>query len=304
MSQFDHLDLDGHLLQLLVAVQEEQSVTRAALRLGVTQSAVSHGLDKLRSITGDALFIRSGRGITPTSSAELMCERARELLNGLQGFCTAAGFDPARIQQRYTIAANDLQRDLLLPPLLRQLCSQAPGLSFRIISSGAPGPQMLREGPCQLIITPRPPDAADILQQRLFEDRYALYYDPAQRQPPSDLNQYLEADHVSVTYDPGRKLDIDEWMIGQGVQRRMVATVPGFAAMGALLRGSRWIATAPSRLAQLSLHALATAPVPVRTPIMPMYMVWHQRTQDDPVQAWIRRELLQLTQQLVTPLQD
>lgn len=301
MSPVDHLDLDGHLLQLLVAVQEEQSVTRAAQRLGVTQSAVSHGLDRLRAITGDALFVRAGRGIVPTSKADLMAERARALLAGLQAFGTAAGFDPARLDQSFTLAANDLQRDLLLPPLLRRLRRRAPGLSFRIVASGAPGPQMLREGPCQLIITPRPPDAADIVQQRLFEDRYAVYYDAARRAAPATLAQYLAADHVSVAYDPGRTLDIDQWLLAQGVQRRMAATVPGFAALGALLRGGDWIATAPARLAGLSLHALATAPVPIATPPLPMYMVWHRRAQGDPVHAWIRRELLGLVPEIVVP---
>ena len=69
MSDFDHFDLDGHSLRLLVAVVEEGAVTRAAWRLGVTQSAVSHGLDKLRAIVGDPLFVRSGRGIVPTARA-------------------------------------------------------------------------------------------------------------------------------------------------------------------------------------------------------------------------------------------
>lgn len=65
----DPLDLDGHALQLLLAVHEEGSVTRAAQRLGLTQSAVSHALDKLRALTGDALFVRSGRGIVATAQA-------------------------------------------------------------------------------------------------------------------------------------------------------------------------------------------------------------------------------------------
>ncbi len=72
MSDPDHLDLDGHLLQLLVAVIDEGSITRAAQRLGVTQSAVSHLLDKLRAIVGDPLFVKSGRGIAPTERAQLL----------------------------------------------------------------------------------------------------------------------------------------------------------------------------------------------------------------------------------------
>jgi DNA-binding transcriptional LysR family regulator len=80
----DHRDLDGRLLELLVAVFEEGSITRAAARLGVTQSAVSHLLDKLRGITGDALFVKSGRGIVATVRAEVLAGQAREVLDQLR----------------------------------------------------------------------------------------------------------------------------------------------------------------------------------------------------------------------------
>lgn len=91
MSNFDHLNIDGHLLNTLVAVVEAGSVTAAAQRLGVTQSAVSHLIDKLRQITGDPLFVKSGRGIVATACAEDLAVRARELLFQLQGFAHAAG---------------------------------------------------------------------------------------------------------------------------------------------------------------------------------------------------------------------
>ena len=139
MSRFDHSDLDGHLLTLLVAVVEERSVTRAAQRLGVSQSAVSHLLDKLRAIVGDPLVV----------------------------------------------AANDLQRDLLMPGLLRQLQAAAPGASLQVIPSGVPGAELLRDAQCQLLLTPRPPAAADLVQKRLFTDRYAVFYDPACRPAPA-----------------------------------------------------------------------------------------------------------------------
>ena len=106
MSKFDHSDLDGHLLQLLVAVVETGSVTGAAQRLGVTQSAVSHLLDKLRAITGDPLFVKCGRGIVATARAEELAAQARGLLRQLQHFAHSGEFDPARWQTTFTIAAN------------------------------------------------------------------------------------------------------------------------------------------------------------------------------------------------------
>jgi DNA-binding transcriptional LysR family regulator len=118
MSKFDWSDLDVHLLKLLVAVVEVGSITGAAQRLGVTQSAVSHLLDKLRAITGDPLFVKSGRGIVATARAEALAAQARELLGALERFARSGEFDPARWHATFTIAANDFQRDLLLPALM------------------------------------------------------------------------------------------------------------------------------------------------------------------------------------------
>jgi len=141
------------------------------------------------------------------------------------------------------------------------------------------------------VISPRPPEGGDIFQKRLFEDRYRVFYDPAQRAAPAGLDDYLAADHVTVVYHPRRALDIDEWMRAQGVRRRIVATVPAMGGLAAMLSGSDCLATAPSLLGQESLRGLADAPVPLDTPGMPMYMVWHRRHHADPVQRWLRDEL-------------
>jgi DNA-binding transcriptional LysR family regulator len=291
MSRFDHCDLDGHLLALLVAVSEEGSMTAAAARLGVTQSAVSHGLDKLRTIVGDPLFLRSGRGICATARAEALLPRARALLESMRGFVTDGGFDPARFVGRVTLAANDLQRELLLPAVLRSLREQAPGLVLRIIPSGVPTAEMLRDGRCQALISPRPPDAGDLVQKRLFEDRYVVYYDPAIRAAPADLAEYLAADHVTVAYDPQRMLDIDQALAERGVQRRFVVTVPGMAALAAFVRGSPRLATAPALLRGPLMQGLAHAEPPLPCPTLPMFLVWHARHQADALHAWLRRTI-------------
>lgn len=289
MSRFDHLDLDGHALELLLAVAEEGSVTRAAQRLGLTQSAVSHGLDKLRAIAGDALFVRSGRGIVATAQAEALVQRARTLLDGMRAFSQAAGFDPARWHGCVTVAANDLQRDLLLPALLRRLRADSTGVTLRVIPSGAPQPALLRDSDCDLVITPRPPEAADIVHKRLFEDRYVVFFDAAARTAPATRADYLAAEHVSVRYEDRRTLDIDAWLAEHDLPRTIVATVPGFAGIAALLRGGPWLATLPALLAHGVLRGLASAPAPFPTPPMPMYLVWHVRRQDDPAHRWLRR---------------
>lgn len=301
MSKFDWSDLDANLLRLLVTVVEAGSVTGAAQRLGVTQSAVSHLLDKLREIVGDPLFVKSGRGIVATARAEALAPQARELLAALERFAMSGAFDPARWETTFTIAANDFQRDVLLPSLMARLRQAAPGLSLRVIPSDVPSLEMLRHEHCQLVISPRPPDGADIVQKRLFEDEYRVFYDPAVRQAPRDASEYLAADHATVVYEPRRSLDLDQWLAAKGVQRRFRVMVPGFAGLPSFLQGSDLLATAPGLLRLHLLRGLASAPVPVPCPAMPMYLIWHMRHQHDPAHRWLRGELEALVPQAVSP---
>jgi DNA-binding transcriptional LysR family regulator len=292
MSAIDHSDIDGRLLQLLLAVTEERSVTRAAARLDVTQSAVSHQLDRLRAITGDPLFVKSGRGIVPTARAEALAQQARRLLDDLRAFAAGGSFDPAGFEGTVTIAANDLQRDLLLPLLLRHARIRAPKLALRIVPSGVPSAEMLRDGGCALALTPRPPDAADLVQRRLFDDRYLVYHDAAARKPPKTPDDYLQAEHLVVHHETRGRLDIDRFIDDRGMRRCVAATVAGFSGVAPFLRGSTFLATLPGLLRASLLRGFATVEPPFPCPPMPMFMVWHQRHQADAMHQWLREELL------------
>ncbi len=295
MNNFDWTDLDAQLLRSLVAVLEHGSVTRAAHALGLTQSAVSHQLDKLRAITDDALFVKSGRGIVATARALALGDPARSLLRGMERFAHAGTFDPLRWQATVTIAANDFQREVLLPALVARLRTLAPEVNLRIIPSDVPSLDLLRERHCDLAISPRPPDGTDILQQRLFVDEYRVYFDPAMRSTPTTLADYEAADHITVVYAPRRNLQVDMDLAAAGVRRRFAVQVPGFSALPAFLTGSNLLATAPSLLAQGFMRSFANAPVPApRCPKLPMYMIWHRQHHDDAAHRWLREHLLQV----------
>jgi len=292
MSDFDWSDLDAHLLQLLVAVVDAGSITGAAQALGVTQSAVSHQLDKLRTITADPLFVKSGRGIVATARAIALAKQARALLRLMQAFAQTGPFDPARWRATVTIAANDFQREVLLPPLSRTLREQAPDVALRIIPSDVPSLEMLRDDGCDLAISPRPPEGSDIVQKRIFEDRYCVYYDASTRAAPTTLADYLAAAHATVVYAPRRPLHLDSVLEGQGVQRRFAVMVPGFAALPSFIRGTPLLATAPSLLQHHFLGGLSTCEVPVPCPTLPMYLIWHRRHHDDAAHRWLRECLV------------
>lgn len=293
MKYFDHLDLDGHALKLLVTILDSGSITRAAQALGVTQSAVSHQVDRLRAITGDALFVKSGRGIVPTARAQALATEARQLLGQMQAFVHRNALDPTRLSECFTVAANDLQRDLLLPGLLQRLQTQAPQLRLRVIDSDIPSADLLRAQDCTLVISPRPPDATDIVHRRLFTDRYRVFYDTSQRPAPTAKKAYVNGRHVTLTYADGRRLDIDDQLERQGVNRTIDVSVSSFAAMAAFVRGTDRMATLPGRFRQGVMQGLSDVAVPFPTPDMPMYAIWHVRHQDDPVHQWLRQCLLE-----------
>ncbi|MCX7962314.1 MAG: LysR family transcriptional regulator [Burkholderiales bacterium] len=297
MNDFDHRDLDGRLLEALVAVCEERSITRAAERLQVTQSAVSHSLARLRAILDDPLVVKCGRGIAPTARAEALAARARGVLEALRAIAAPERFDPARVRETITIAANDLQRDLLLPPLLRRLRARAPHLVLRVVPSAVPSAEMLRERHWHLAISPRPPASDEIVQKRLFADRYRVFYDARVREPPRDLAAYLAAEHVSVMYENRRTLEIDRVLAERGLARRFAVWVPGFSGVAPFLRGSALLATLPGMLHAELLREFASCAPPFACPELPMYMLWHVREQHDPLHRWLREEL----QALVAP---
>ncbi len=299
MSDFDHLDIDGRLLNLLVAVIEEGSITRAAARLDVTQSAVSHLLDKLRAIVGDPLFVKSGRSIAPTARAEALAAQARQMLADMRQFASREEFDPSTLATTITIAANELQRDLLLPMLFARLQARAPGLRLRVVSSGVPSLAMLRDESCQLVISPRLPEGGDIISKRLFEDRYRVFYDAGARAAPRRLDDYLAAEHVTVMHEQRRAVDIDEVLAARGIERRIVATVQGFSGLPPFIRGTARVATAAGLLRANLLRDLASCEGPLDTPAMPMHMIWHQRHRHDPVQRWVRAELEAVARQAI-----
>lgn len=297
MNEIDRLSLDGAMLRLFLTVLDEGSVTAAAGRLDMTQSAVSHALQRLSKLVGEPLFVKSGRGIAPTAHAISLREPARDLLAGLQQFGARGSFDPTTATLDLTVAANDLQRDLLLPGLFGAIERQAARVHMRVIPSDVPSADMLRQGRCDLLISPYAPEGTDIVQRPLLRDRYVVFYDPEARAAPRTAEDYLGARHVSVVYPNGESLDLDRRLQADGVQRDMAVTVPSFSGVPAFLRGTPMLATLPSLLSANLMRDFASTVAPLdavdegRAGRLTMMMVWHRRFGSDPLHVWLRRLL-------------
>ncbi|WP_148864997.1 LysR family transcriptional regulator [Marinobacter fonticola] len=298
MNPIDSFNLDIRALSVFLAVLDEGSVSAAAVKLGVSQSAVSHTLDRLRQTLGDPLFVKAGRGITPTSYAVRTGPHLRQIINDLRGLAVGPPFSPDKTEMTLRVAANDYQRELLLPGLAQVLREQAPGIRLHVVPSGIPTPDRLRRELCDFMISPHPPPASDIMQQRLLDDRMVVFYDASVRAPPEDVENYLASQHISIVFATGERLSLDETLRAQGIERDAAVTVSNFAGMPAFLRGSPWLASAPSRLHQGMMREFAQAPLPFPHRPFTLYLLWHQRYQQDPAHRWIRNQLLQIASRL------
>ena len=296
MKEIDHLALDGHALTLFLTVLEEGSVTAAAVRLGITQSAVSHGLQKLRRIVDDPLFAKSGRGIVATAHARALAVQARTLIDGMRTFAGSTTFDPAAAHLSLTIAANDFQRDLLLPSFFRHVEAAVRSLSLRIIPSQSPSPAMLRENRCDILISPLPPSGIDIVQKLLLQDHYVCYYDARVRPPPATRAAYLAARHITVVYTDNERLDFDRRLAASEIRRDIAIAVPSFNGVPVFLKGSNMLASMPSMLGTGLMRDFTSVRIPLTSRAraiaeLPMYMVWHRRYQKDAAHMWLRDQL-------------
>ncbi len=292
MKDFDFMALDGRSLRSFLAVLDEGSVSKAAVRLGVTQSAVSHLLDKLRLVLGDPLFVRAGRGIAPTERALALREPVQKVLDGLKSLTDDRPFDPLVGQMNFTIAANDFQRDLIFPPLIRQLQAEGVDARFRFMPSGIPSPELLRRARCQLLITPFPPEGSDIYQLRLFDDQLACFYDSTVREAPATADAFAAAEYIEVCFDDhesGAQVLLQGDAPDIGPPR---VSVPNFSALPGFLKGSEMICALPSLMARVNLQGVAHAPLPFTTPGLTMYLCWHRRDHLDPAHQWLRQRIL------------
>ncbi|MDB4116179.1 LysR family transcriptional regulator, partial [Planktomarina sp.] len=153
MKKFNYLDLDGHIIHTFLTILEYSSVSLAAEKLDITQSAVSHTLAKLRRILGDPLFVRSGQGLTPTETALSLKDPVLQVLDSLQGLTNKRFFDPKTELMQFTIAANDMQRDLIFPQLLRETKEEGISIELEFMPSGQPSVTWIRDARCQLAVT-------------------------------------------------------------------------------------------------------------------------------------------------------
>ena len=301
MSKSDYYGIDGHTLKTFLTVLEEGAVTKAAGKIGVTQSAVSHTLDKLRVIFEDPLFVRDGRGIAPSAKALSLREPIEDILRGIESLSQQGGFDPTRDQVEFTIASNDFPLGLIFPTLLQGLYAEGIEVQFNFIPAGIPSANLTRTSNCHLLITPALPNKKGINHRRLIESKMVCFYDPEVREPPRTLEEYIACRFVDVRFSTTESSQQVLPTSLTSILNDPTVAVPNFNAVPAFIKGTDLITTQLSVMEHGSLRGLARSPLPVETETLQLNLVWHEQYDDDPGHLWIRQRIVETVNSMAKP---
>ena len=296
--------IDLNLLVALDALLAERSVTRAAERMHVTQSAMSGVLARLREHFDDQLLVPVGRTLRLTPRAETLVQPVRDIIMRVDS--TLGGrpdFEPSTAQRHFTIVASDYLSYVLLADALRGIAQEAPGLSFDIRPSGAGMVQDLDQGRIDFLITPAHLALLEHPQAVLFEDTYHVIACP--RHPDLEdgitLEQYQALGHVVYQNDRGTNPWFEQWYANEhGDTRRIEVVTHGYGIMPRFIVGTRRIATVQTRLARQFAQAasLRLLRPPMDTPRLTEMLQWHRYRADDPGVQWVRDRLIASAQAL------
>jgi DNA-binding transcriptional LysR family regulator len=305
--------IDLQLVRVLHTVVTERSVSRAAMRLQSTQPAVSAQLKRLRSLTGDALLVRSGSGMSPTLGALQLAEHAARLLHEADALFNprrrATGFDPATATLPLRVAGSDYLDPMFLPELVVHLKRAAPGCTIDVqpLSAEYDYRRHLAQGDVDLVIGNWLQPPGELHLGRLLTDEVVCLmaeHHPMARTAQGrgwTVERYLQCEHVApMPLHPGARGVIDEHLESQGLKRNIVVRSAHFSLIPAMLADSLLVLTTGRQFCQryLDLWPLKLVRCPVVFPPLTYYQLWHERVHNAGSQRWLREQVREVARGL------
>ena len=303
--------LDVNLLVALDLLAEERSVTRAAERAGVSQSAMSHTLRRLRELFDDPLLVRGRGGMVLTPRAEALAIPLRGgLLSIARAIAQPDPFDPRSARRSFRMVSPDLFDVLVLPELLRRIGDEAPGIDLAVVPTPSSLNDSLETGEVDLAIHPVLLDPepfemtakvdSHLRARTLFRDSLRCFL---RREHPLlqsgrklTLRTYTKLPHILVSPSGRGSGVVDRVLESRGHERRIALRVPHFSAALAIVAESDLVLTAPSSLERHGYAStLSSYPAPVSLPNHAVTMLWHPRFTEEPAHRWLRDLMVSVT---------
>lgn len=293
--------LDLNLMRVFDAMALELNTTRAGERIGLSQPAVSSALGRLRSITGDELFVREGNHMVPTPHALFLRDPIRQALQQMEDAISAvASFDPATATQTFRISGSDYFSSLLMPRLATEVMREAPGVTLQMLDHpSGDALRLLGEGGIDMAVDSRFDVPEWVSSQRLFQsfmvsvimkDHPALAeagIEPGSRIPPEIFSGLPQ---VLMSMDGGKTGSIDRVLADNSLERRVTLTVPHFHAVALAIAQAGLLGNLPIFFARsvARLHNLELYLPPFDPPVVDVMLYWHHRLDRHPGNAWLR----------------
>jgi len=291
---------DLNLLIALDALLAEASVAGAARRLGLSASAMSRTLSRLRATTGDPLLVRAGRHMVLTPHAEAIRERTQHTL-----FDTLALLRPSpaelalsTLERTFVLRTNEGFIEAFGPTLIVAAATCAPHVRLRFVARAEKSAKALREGLIDLEVGVLGEMGPEIRIQTLFRDRFVGVVRPGHplaMLPEVGISDYLAHGHVVASRRGHTAGPVDMALAERGLERTVAAVVPGFPAVLAVVQASDLVGLIP---ASFLIHQPAAAycmfELPVKVPGITLSQMWHPRAEADPAHRWLRQFVLEV----------
>nr|WP_041735342.1 LysR family transcriptional regulator [Paraburkholderia atlantica] len=289
-------DLDLNLLNVFDALLRERSVTRAAAEVGLTQGAMSHALNRLRTYFEDQLFVKTPSGMVPTPKAATLAPAIMEVMAKLrENVVSQAQFHPRTARRIFTLCMTDMGELVFLPPLIRQLRKHAPDCTLRSVQ--VPLPQIkdiLASGEADLALGSFRTAPEDLFQQLLFLHEFVTIVSVRNPAVGDTITreQFGTLRHIVVTLANSGGAAYDAAFEEHGIDRNIYLSTPHFLAVPLLIdQHPDLIATVPLELGNVfaKLGLVKFVPPPVPLPSFGLRQFWHPRFHDDRANIWLRR---------------
>ncbi len=284
---------DFNLLLTLDVLLSESSVARAADRLGLSPSAMSRALARLRETTGDPLLVRAGQRLVPTPRALELRERVRHLVEDVGAVLRPAQeVNPAQLVRTFTLRTSEGFVENFGAALLRCVHSEAPGVRLRFVPKANKDSAPLRDGTVDLetgVVEAN--TSPELRAQALIRDRYVGVVRKGHPLAKGKITprRYATGRHISVSRRGLEEDPIDEALAAFKVKREVVvAILGGFSSALAVARASDLIVTVPERHSGTLRTGMHTFPLPFATTPFTISLLWHPRLDADPAHKWLR----------------
>jgi DNA-binding transcriptional LysR family regulator len=293
---------DLNLLVVFDTVMQEKNLTRTGQRLGLSQSAISHALARLRHVLNDELFVRSPEGMLPTPRAERMFGPVHQALQDMRVVLEGDEFDPLQASRTFTIAANNYAARAIIPAFVHSMTTLAPAVVIEVRPTGLLHTlDQLDAGTVDLALETLIEGGDRFKCVVLLEDDFVAMLSsdhPLASQPALSLEHLGTLPHITITSSGDDTRFVDDALAERGLTRHVWTGVPLHSLLSVLF-GSRALAIVPRRVAAdfMKSSKLIVRPLPFLSPRVPLSMIWHRRLDHDAAHRWLRATLRSLAKQ-------